>query len=436
MTDKNTCISTAMVNLASFGFNLFSALSKSSLAGTSTSATDNILISPYSIASALSLVLAGSTPDSVCQKQLQSVININSHEEMSTLTQNLLAAASADMTTDTGGPNNDLDPAVPTVTLTSANGIWSKSLKESFVKTLQDVHHAEAVSPLPPTYDPIDAYITQHTNGLITNMLEGPIDPLVVAVLVNAVHFKGDWTVQFDRNRTFSGIFRNLGGEEKEARFMQDTRKMNYAEDVELLDGASVVQLDYGAIKADAGADADADAEADFAAFFILPAQKGREGIDEVIRRLALEDASISKSNTSTNTNTNTPLLQVINEMNAWNKIKLQIPRFKMSYGTKSLKNELISMGIQACFEKDGMLMEMSNDPQVHVDEFLHKAVMEVTEEGTEAAAASVGVVMTRSMPRPPIPLTFDRAFVMIVVHKPSMTPLFLAKVGDPELQF
>jgi serpin B len=80
--------------------------------------------------------------------------------------------------------------------------------------------------------------------------------------------------------------------------------------------------------------------------------------------------------------------------------------------------------------------MEMSDDPLVHLDEVFHKAVMEVTEEGTEAAAASVGIIMTRSMPMPPEKLVFDRPFVMIILHVPTKTPLFLARVDDPELMF
>merc|ERR1719469_1463735 len=77
--------------------------------------------------------------------------------------------------------------------------------------------------------------------------------------------------------------------------------------------------------------------------------------------------------------------------------------------------------------------LQMSEDPEVYLDDVLHKAVMEVTEEGTVAAAATAGIMMSRSIPKPPIDMIFDRPFGMVVLHTPSMTPLFVARVNDPD---
>ena len=89
----------------------------------------------------------------------------------------------------------------------------------------------------------------------------------------------------------------------------------------------------------------------------------------------------------------------------------------------------------------------MSNDPDVHLSNVLHKAVMEVTEEGTVAAAATVGLVMTRAMPRPNPVLRFDVPFGVLVVYNnkdgedgkdggSGYTPLFMGRVTDPEFDF
>jgi serine protease inhibitor len=371
------------MNISSFAFNLFSALS-AYLSGEDS----NILISPYSIASALSLVLAGATIGSQCQQELQSVLNISSHEDISTLTQSLTQSSA----------------------FTSATGIWSRDLKQSYIDVVQRTYRAEA-SELPRTYEPIDAYIKNKTNGLIYDMLEGPVDPSTVAVLVNAVHFKSDWTIPFEKNLTSAGQFTSTHGQKKEAMFMKATRNMNFAADVELLRGASIVQLDYGEVDA-----SKRDEDDEFAAFFILPSREGEGGINDVIQSLA--DQSFDT---------------VLDQMSSWRKVALSIPRFRFSYGTKSIKAELKSIGISACFE-DEMLLEMSEDPSVRLNEVLHKAAIEVTEEGTEAAAATVVVMYGGAMPRPPVTLTFDRPFIMLILHRPSMSPLFLARVDDPDL--
>lgn len=392
---NNVCNTLIAMNLSSFAFNLFSVLSADL-----TDDKSNILISPYSIASALSLVLAGATDGSQCQQELQSVLNVNSHEDIAELTKNL----------------------TNTSVLTSANGIWSRNLNESYIATVKDKHDAEA-NAMPDTYAPIDAYITEKTNGLITKMLEGPIDPLTVAVLVNAVHFKSDWTIKFDENLTVPGTFTALNGKEEQAMFMRAKHQMNVAENVGLLNGASIVQLDYGPVAVDVRGMQTEDAE--FASFFILPSQKGNDGINDVTESLA----ALSSTGTGEQ-----PFDKVLENMrNA--KVDLSLPRFKMSYGVSSMVNALKAVGINECFN-DGTLAKMSDDPNVHLDEFLHKAVVEVTEEGTEAAAASVGIVMTRAMPRPPIVLSFDRSFIMLIMHMPSKTPLFVGRMDNPVLMF
>jgi len=387
------------MDLSSFAYGLFSLLSANPTGL-------NILISPFSIASALALVLAGATIDSPCQEELRRVLNVGSHLDLPLLSQQLLSSAG------------------PSVCFTSANGIWSKDLKDSYIAIVKQSHDA-AANKLPDTYESIDAYISKKTNGLIKNMLEGPIDPLTVAVVVNAVHFKGDWTTQFDKKLTTAGYFTTLNGDQKEAMFMKANRNMKVAIDLDLLQGASIVQLDYGKDDASEG---EGNHVAEYVALFILPSQEGREALNGVIQCLLLLNTNGGDAESS--------FSAVLGQMNSHRKVKLSLPRFKLSYGTKSIKDELRSLGINSCFDGERVLMEMSSDPLVHVDEVLHKAVLEVTEEGTEAAAASVGIMMTRSLPPPPIELQFNRPFIMLILHQTTKTPLFVARVDDPELMF
>ena len=87
------------------------------------------------------------------------------------------------------------------VNFTSANVIWSQHLKPSCITTVATEFNAIA-GDLPKTFDPINDYIEMKTNGMIKNMMEGEMNAMIVTILVNAIHFKGDWAKQFDASKT------------------------------------------------------------------------------------------------------------------------------------------------------------------------------------------------------------------------------------------
>jgi len=391
-------------NISNFGYGLFSHVSD-------VTNEPNILLSPFSIASALALLLAGATPNSSCANQIRSALSISSHSEIPALSKNILQ-------TNSDGP----------VQLTSANGLWiAKSILKSYIESAQSVHDAR-VSPLPDVFDPIDEYITAKTNGMIKNMLEGSIDPLMRAVLVNAVYFKGAWMKKFELDKTREGTFTNSAGEPRKAMFMDDTRTLRIAVDVKELGGASIISVDYGKeTNDDASLPGGNDSNSDFSALFFLPSENNSDSLSTIFSSLAaLCDDKMSGT-------TSISLKDFFEEKLYSDRVRLRLPRFKISYGTKSLKPHLQSIGIRAAFDGNEAFLGMSDDPQLYISDVLHKAVMEVTEEGTVASAASAVLIKTKSIPKPPIEMTFDRPFGMIVVHTPSLTPLFVAKVDDPE---
>lgn len=344
------------------------------------------------------------------------------------------------------------------VELNSANGVWLKgdSILESYQNLVETVHEAKAEG-LPPTFDPINDFIETKTNGMIKGMLQGDVDPLTVAILVNAVYFKGMWREAFKSERTTDGTFfamgkKGVGVEERNAKFMFAERQMEVALGMDDLDGADVVRLDYGKSLQEESGKANGrggrggrgghghrmveeEEEAEFSAFFILPSKDSSDGLNGVFAKLA----ELSQLPTSGDQDPSTPLPidEVLSDTRR-QKIQLHLPRFRLSYGTQSISQQLQTLGIRDAFEGSHMFNAMSEDPDVHLDDVLHKAVMEVTEEGTVAAAATVGMMMTRSIPVPPPVVKFDRPFGVLVVHrsKDGFTPLFIGRVDDPEFEF
>ena len=72
------------------------------------------------------------------------------------------------------------------------------------------------------------------------------------------------------------------------------------------------------------------------------------------------------------------------------------------------------------------------SDAELHIDDVMHKAAIEVNEEGTVAAAATaVSIAPASAMTRP---MHFDFPFVMLVVHRPSAVPLFAGRFNHPTL--
>jgi len=115
-------------------------------------------------------------------------------------------------------------------------------------------------------------------------------------------------------------------------------------------------------------------------------------------------------------------------------EVKISLPRFKMEekYDMKSL---LISMGMEDVFdEKKVNLSGMSSNNDLVLSKVIHKAFVEVNEEGTEAAAATVTVIMTSSMPSstPPKIFTADHPFHFFIRHNPSNAILFYGRLCSP----
>jgi len=114
-------------------------------------------------------------------------------------------------------------------------------------------------------------------------------------------------------------------------------------------------------------------------------------------------------------------------------KVDVVLPKFKVDSGVVELMDVLdASFGLGLIKREDGGFLEISDRPDLHVDSVLHRAVISVDEEGTEAAAATAVVMMTRAMPRPPRVLKFDRPFVFAIEHAATGRVVFAGVVADP----
>ena len=152
---------------SSFGTQLFKTVSDNFPEG-------NILISPLSVAKALAMVRDGATKDSDNLYQMSDVLGPPSFIEQ----------------TEHEG-NDD-----PDVQLLIANSVWSDSkLRDSYIEKVETKHGGEAFE-LPSRYSKVDDWIEENTDGMIKGFLGDELVPTdIVALLVNAVYFKGEFSL-------------------------------------------------------------------------------------------------------------------------------------------------------------------------------------------------------------------------------------------------
>ena len=350
-----------------------------------------VVMSPLMIAGALALAAAGATPAGAARAQLLGALGARTPADHAALAARVLAGNGA--------------------AVRGANGVFAgASIKPSFVSLAQSVH-GSAAAPLGTSYAPINAWVAEKTEGRIRELLAGRPGDDDVAVLVSAVFFKGSWATQFSPALTQSANFTSLGGEGVAAQLMQRVGLMAASREVAALGGAAAVRLDYGQ-------PVGGDAPHDYCALFVLPQEEGAEG-------LAATVAAVARAS----------LPEALSEL--WpQEVRLLLPRLRATYGTSSIKTALRSLGVAEPFDRSGGFGALTDDPTVRISDVLTKATIELDEEGTVATAAAAVVFGDTCSPDtvkpPPLKLTFDRPFVMAVLHVPTGYPLFLARVLEP----
>ena len=165
--------------------------------------SENVIISPLSISSALSMALNGANGET--REEMLEALRMNGmdpevvNKSYKNLTEDLLEVDSR-------------------VLVSIANSVWTENnfeVKKPFTDILTEYYDTESQSfdiTDPQVVKPINTWIEDKTNGLITNMLES-LDPQTVMLLINAIYFKGQWNSQFDKDKTVDEPFYNLKGE-------------------------------------------------------------------------------------------------------------------------------------------------------------------------------------------------------------------------------
>lgn len=287
------------------------------------------------------------------------------------------------------------------VKLDIANSVWGGSgrveIDADYLADAAKYFNAEArVVDFddPATLGVINGWVSGKTNGKIPKLLD-QIPSDAVAYLVNAVYFKGSWKYEFKKDDTHDGIFTHADGTKKTLPMMNMTHDLAYG----MVDDVQFTRL---AFKGDGSV----------GMWFALPAE-GK--LDEFVK--TFDAALLAKWRKNMGTT----------------ELVLQIPRFKLGYKA-GLVQAMQKLGMQRAFTDAAQFPKFqSGMGNVSISRILHEAILEVNEEGAEAAAATAVEMHAESVKEPPPRLIINRPFFVAIVDDATGAILFAGAIHRPE---
>jgi serpin B len=349
----------------------------------------NLFFSPYSISTALAMTYAGARENTA--KQMEEVLHFPSG-------QNKVHPAFGRLETLLNEIQTQGD-----IQLNVANSLWPQQGYPFLEEYLALVKKYYGVVITPLDYQRaaekarkiINQWVEEKTKDKIKNLIQpGVLDAVTRLVLVNAIYFKGNWATQFDEKWTRDDTFYLLSGGTMQTPLMTQKEEFAYG-DKEFL---QVLELPY--------------VGESLSMIVLLP--KAKDGLPQLEKQL-----------TAANLRRWTSGLRK-------QKVKVFLPKFKM-ISKFSLSETLAAMGMSDAFDPNkanfsGMDGRLN---WLYIGAVLHKAFIDVNEEGTEAAAATAVVMKIRMAAQPP---TFraDHPFIFFIRENTTGSILFLGRVMDP----
>lgn len=372
----------------------------------------NVFFSPWSISNAVAMVYEGARGETA--REIQEVFYFPEEDS-------LRRASYASML-------NTINKGGGEYQLSTANAIW---LQEDypFLQDYKDTinryylgktNTLDFVNKPGQASSEINNWVSKKTKGKIKKIASSDMfDHLTRAVLTNAIYFKGKWEHQFDKDDTKSKEFTLESGEKVKVSMMQlrdDELEFNYCES----DGIQILEMPYKGDK--------------ISMLVLLPRTEISEDDEYNLYKYGFGlNENLSLSNI-------TQLESILSEekLQEWRMemepetVFIYLPKYHFET-TYSLTDYLKSMGMELPFTWPGAdFSGMDGTENLYISKVIHKAYIDVYEEGTEAAAATmISMTIGAAMPRF-IEFNANHPFIFIIQEKETGNILFIGKVVDP----
>jgi serpin B len=362
----------------------------------------NLFFSPFSISTALAMTHAGARNET--ESQMTEVLHFPVSTKLAMDSSSKSIPDKRQFAISFGKIIKDLNNRgrEGSYTLTVANALWGQK-NYGFLKEFLDLiessydgrlNEVDFISAAETARQTINAWVEKKTNGKIKNLIgPGALDSMTRLVLTNAIYFKGNWARQFEEKRTSVAPFTLTDGRKIDVPIMNQKAEFGYIE----TDTFQALDLPY--------------VNEELSMIIMLP--KKFDALDEFEKTFTPENL--------------TQWLAKIHKR----EVVVFVPKFKMA-SQFSLADVLKSMGMKDTFSSDADFFGMNGKRDLCISAVIHKAYVEVNEEGTEAAAAT-GVVMRLTSVGPPIPVfRADHPFLFLIRDNLTGSILFIGRVANP----
>jgi serpin B len=362
------------------------------------SQSGNLFFSPESISTALAMSYAGARGDTAAE--MAKTLHF-------TLPPGQLHPAMGALLRDRNAAHDGYQ-------LKEADALWVQqgySLLPEFLKLNKDNYEAglnqvDFKGATETSRQTINLWVEQRTENKIRELLPpGILDSSTRLVLTNAIYFKGDWEKQFNKEDTKDEDFQLSATQAIKTPLMHMTKGFNYFEGGLF----QALEVPYK--------------NKELSMIILLP--KAMEG-------LSAFEQSLSPAS----------MQQLLGQLRPTGKVIVTMPKFKIE-ARFTLGDTLKAMGMKKAFDASmadfsgiASRKTMQRDGTFSISAVIHKAYVDVSEEGTEAAAATavVGHAVSgyHARPNPPIIFRADHPFMFLIRDNRSGSILFIGRVANP----
>ena len=354
----------------------------------------NLVFSPASISIALAMTYAGAagtTASEMAQALHFTLPPAQLHPAFNALDQALASRGDGYLGAD-GGP----------MRLRITNALWAEqtyTFKSDFLATLAanygaDVNLLDFVNAPNPSRITINDWVAEQTENKILDLLPpDAIDSSVKLVLTDAVYFNARWNTAFDPSETRDSAFTRLDGSQVTTTYMN----------ADLANPPALQGTNFKAVS--------------------LPYADKRLSLVVVVP----DAGQFTQVESSLNATT---LATLVAGMTA-TTVALSLPRFKIETGT-DLGDLLKALGMTSAFSNLADFSGMDGTGNLFISRVMHKAFIDVGENGTEAAAATAVVMKDASIRMVDMDVWADHPFLYFVRDEPTGAILFMGRVLDP----
>ncbi len=351
----------------------------------------NLAFSPWSISVALAMLQAAA--DGETRREIETALP---HPGAGGTLLDLFGGLVAELSgCARGGPKP--------IELSLANALWCQArypLHPALVEVLlgrlgAEIREADFTQGGAEAARRVNDWVAEATRQRIPAILsESQLHPLTRVLLVNAFYFNAPWLFPFDEELTRPEPFRLIGGTRIDTPMMHRWAHYRYAR----RGSVQALEMPYLAER--------------FTMVILLP-DEGK--LESGQRKMGpAEIGALLATMTSQET-------------------RLSLPRFRVRSFGLSLRSPLEAIGVKTAFGTGADFSGISSEPGFAPGDVVHGAFVDIDEQGTEAAAATAGI-MVGSAFRPPKPIDFrvDRPFLFLLRDRPTGTILFMGRVVDP----